>query len=94
MTVLPLPSAPKELDDEKEHRRRLAERANACLPLNGSQRMRGPLMLAQYTVDGAPPASDYEGGEIYVTDEIGGPTRAWSNGTNWLRTSDDTPISA
>ncbi len=31
--------------------------------------------------------------EIVVTDATGGPTKAWSNGTNWLRSTDDTTVS-
>lgn len=32
-------------------------------------------------------------GVIHVSDEVGGPTLAYSNGTNWLRASDGVIIS-
>ena len=46
-----------------------------------------------YTVATVPSASDNAGRSIYVTDETGGPTLAFSNGTNWLRYSDGATIS-
>jgi hypothetical protein len=46
-----------------------------------------------YTVATVPSASDNPGRSIYVTDEAGGPTLAFSNGTNWLRYSDGANIS-
>jgi sugar lactone lactonase YvrE len=34
------------------------------------------------------PPSSYIGGMLYVTDEVGGPTMAFSDGTNWRRVQD------
>lgn len=46
------------------------------------------LVLEQYTVATVPIASDNFLGIIGVTDEVGGATPAWSDGTNWLRFKD------
>lgn len=46
------------------------------------------IALPQYTVANVPPVADNLLGIIGVTDEVGGATPAWSNGTNWLRFSD------
>lgn len=46
-----------------------------------------------YTVAAVPSAATNPGRSIYVTDESGGPTLAFSNGTNWLRYSDGAIIS-
>jgi hypothetical protein len=45
------------------------------------------------TVGGAPAAALYEGYIIYVTDETGGATLAFSDGTNWRRVTDRNVIS-
>lgn len=48
-----------------------------------------------YTVAGVPSASAAVAGTvIYVTNEVGGATLAYSNGTNWKRIRDDVNISA
>ena len=46
-----------------------------------------------YTVAGVPSAADNTGQIIFVSDESGGPTIAFSNGTNWLRVIDGATIS-
>mgnify|MGYP000557228207 CR=1 FL=1 len=46
------------------------------------------LYLDQYTVAEVPDATQYEGAIIFVTDEVGGATPAFSDGTNWRRTAD------
>lgn len=46
------------------------------------------LALEQYTVATVPTASDNLLGVIGITDEVGGPTPAWSDGTDWLRYKD------
>lgn len=48
----------------------------------------GVARLQSYTVATAPTASDYEGGVIYVSDETGGATLCFSDGTNWRRVQD------
>ena len=46
-----------------------------------------------YTVSGVPTASDWTGATIYVSDETGGGTIAFSDGTNWRRVQDRLIIS-
>lgn len=50
------------------------------------------LAIPQYTVGTVPTASDNTLGLIGVTDEVGGATPAWSDGTDWLRFSDGAVI--
>jgi hypothetical protein len=61
--------------------------------MDGSTITSGPINLASYTVATVPTATDYTGSIIYVSDEAGGATPAFSNGTNWLRTADRAVIS-
>lgn len=53
-----------------------------------------PIPTPSYTVAGAPDATAYEGTLIFVSDETGGATTAFSDGTNWLRVYDKAIISA
>lgn len=46
-----------------------------------------------YTVSTVPTASNSIGQVIYLTDETGGPTLAFSDGSNWLRVQDLAVIS-
>lgn len=46
------------------------------------------IALEQYTVATVPPVADNLLGIIGITDEVGGATPAWSDGTNWLRFKD------
>ena len=51
--------------------------------------MSGPQRLTAYTVAGGlPDATVFPRCMIYVSDESGGSTPAFSDGTNWRRTSD------
>ena len=84
---------PEVMADEKEHRRRIAQRANVGLPIDGSYPMTRPLLLKSYTVAGVPTAADWEGGIIYVSNETGGKTVAFSDGTNWRRVQDRAIVS-
>ena len=53
----------------------------------------GPVRSKSYTVITVPSASTSGAGSmIYVTDETGGATPAWSDGTNWRRASDRATI--
>lgn len=47
-----------------------------------------PVPLATFTVAGVPPAADHPRTLIYVSNEIGGATVAFSDGTNWRRVQD------
>ena len=80
------PGVPLFNPNEEEHRRQLANRVNASLPLDGSLSMLSPLILAQVPVSGlTTPFTDgfdpalWEGSIIYV------PTQGimWSDGAVW-----------
>jgi hypothetical protein len=58
----------------------LAQRANACLPEDGSERMTGPLPVAIYTTAGLPSASTY--GESVVFDSTANILK-YSDGSTW-----------
>lgn len=52
-----------------------------------------PMPLVKYTVATVPDATQHEGFIIYVSDESGGSVIAFSDGTNWRRTTDRNIIS-
>ena len=52
-----------------------------------------PWQLPSYMVAGAPDATGWEGHIIYVSNESGGKTIAFSDGTNWRRVQDRVIIS-
>jgi hypothetical protein len=87
------PDVPLEHSNEREHRRLIARRANIGLPTDGSGPMRNPLLLETYTVATLPTASLWTQGLIYVSDETGGATIAFSDGTNWRRVQDRAIVS-
>lgn len=58
----------------------LAARVNAALPEDGSERMRAPLLLAEYTTLTLPAAADWTGGIVYDTTTG---TVKRSNGSVW-----------
>ena len=84
------PDAPLRHPDEEEHRRQLANRANAALNKDGTNAMTAPLELKSYTVATLPTASVWTGALVYVTDETDGAVPAYSDGTNWRRVTDRT----
>lgn len=53
---------------------------------------REPLKIKAYAVAKLPPAAEWPGCMVLVTDEVGGRTLATSDGTNWLRVSDGTEV--
>jgi hypothetical protein len=64
------------------------------LTRQGDQLVFAPLKAESFAVADVPDAADFGAGTIiYVTDEAGGPTLAASDGTDWLRTSDNAVIS-
>ena len=87
------PDAPLQMTNPVEHRRMIAERANSSLTLDGSRQMVYPLPLKSYTVAGVPDAGDWEGSIIYVSNESGGKTIAFSDGSDWRRAQDRAVIS-
>lgn len=52
-----------------------------------------PIPVAAYTVATAPSAATHTGHMIYVSDEAGGATMAFSDGTDWRRVQDRAVIS-
>lgn len=87
------PDAPVAHQNEAEHRRLLANRANAALNKDGTNGMIAPLQLATYLFDDVPDPALWEGAIIYVPDEAGGAVLAFSDGTDWRRTTDRAVIS-
>lgn len=53
---------------------------------------RAPVRMPSYPKAGLPSAADYPQTWIYVTDDIGGATPAFSDGTQWCRSADRAPI--
>lgn len=49
--------------------------------------------LKSYTVAGVPSAATYARGLIYVSNEAGGATIAFSDGSNWRRVQDRAVVS-
>ena len=82
------PDAPLSHARPAEHRRQIAVRANAGLPYDGSRGMSNPLALESYTVSGLPDATLWTAGVVYVSDESGGATLAFSDGAAWRRVTD------
>lgn len=63
-------------------------RLNRSVPLDGTDAMTGPFVVKSYTVATVPTAASYTRGIIWVSDETGGATLAFSDGTNWRRVQD------
>lgn len=82
------PDVPTSHHNEIEHRRLLAVSANSALPHDGTKPMTSPLLLKSYAVADLPAASLWTGAIVYVSDETGGATIAFSDGTNWRRAQD------
>lgn len=53
----------------------------------------GVALLKSYAKAALPAASSFPGGMIYVSDEAGGATPAFSDGTNWRRVADRAIVS-
>lgn len=51
------------------------------------------VILPEYTVAALPAASSFKGGHINVTDETGGYTGAYSDGSDWRRYQDRAVVS-
>lgn len=65
----------------------------AYLSRDGTLEATGPVRLATFTVATVPDATVFTQGLIYVSDEAGGATVAFSDGTNWRRVQDRAVIS-
>jgi hypothetical protein len=53
----------------------------------------GPMVMATFTVSTVPAASLWSRGLIWVSDDVGGATPAFSDGTNWRRVADRAVVS-
>ena len=63
------------------------------LDVVGDAKVSGVVQVGEYTVATLPTASTYQAGTIMVSDETGGYTMAFSDGTNWRRTQDRAIVS-
>ena len=71
-------NAHKELKDH-------ATRLNLALERDGIDRMEAPLPLQLVLTAALPAAADWEGGIVFVTDDVDGPQPFFSDGTTWYR---------
>ena len=94
------PDVALEHPDERLHRRQLAQRANAGLPLDGSRGMNAPLQLETVgmskitTPDPQYLPANWAGGLVLaVEDDVGArdPYVAYSDGTQWYALIGVTP---
>ena len=69
----------------------LDKKSDSYLRVTG--RTPAAFVLSTYTVATLPSASMWVRGLIYVSDEVGGATVAFSNGINWLRCQDRAIVS-
>lgn len=76
-----------------EHRRQLAERANASLAKDGTVPATAPIPLKNYAVADLPDAGLWSGAIVFVSDETGGAVIAFSDGTDWRRSTDRAVVS-
>lgn len=70
-----------------------ATRLNLSYPMDGTEQLTVPVRLKEYTVATVPSAVTYKAGLIAVTNETGGYTVAFSDGTNWRRVQDRAVVS-
>lgn len=57
------------------------------------ERITGIQEQTSFTVATLPDATQFEAHTVYVSDEVGGATLAFSDGTNWLRVQDRAVVS-
>lgn len=70
-----------------------ATRLNVAEMGDGSEAASGPVILKTYVKAALPSAVKYVNGMIVVSDDVGGLTPAFSDGTNWRRVADRNVIS-
>lgn len=87
-----LPRAPAQYDQTNEQQLRGALEQADNLNLKKNTSLDGPLELKSYTKTTLPSAAR-AGCLIFVTNDTGGSTPAFSDGTNWRRTADRNIIS-
>ena len=80
---------------------RLLHNGNPAVEVLNSNRLRAlrgiqsdaPVQMPDYTVADLPDVSTWQRSWIYVLDEVGGPVMAFSDGTNWRRSTDKAIVS-
>lgn len=70
-----------------------AFRINNTIAADGTEGAVAPTPLKSYVKASLPDAATYENYMIIVSDDVGGLTPAFSDGTDWRRTSDRAVIS-
>lgn len=70
-----------------------AQRLNSMLAKDGTEPMMAPLVQQSVLIANLPAANLWEGGTIYIPNESGGKTLAWSDGTSWRRVRDNVVVS-
>lgn len=70
-----------------------AQRINTTIVNDGEEHMLAPLVLASYAKAALPDAATWINGLIIVSDETGGLTVAFSDGSNWRRVQDRAVVS-
>jgi hypothetical protein len=71
----------------------VAKVANQAIYDDGLTQMTKPLRLKEYAKAALPAAASWKAGMVMVTDETGGYTQAFSDGTNWRRVQDRAVVS-
>lgn len=87
------PDAPLQHVDPAAHRREIALRANRAFNKNGSNGMLAPLRLAAYAFADLPDPALWQNALLICSDEVGGATICFSDGTDWRRATDLTVAS-
>lgn len=76
-----------------QHLMEILPLVNASIVDDGSQRMAQPFTLASFNVADLPDPSLWPTALIFVPDESGGPTVAFSDGADWFRIYDNALVS-
>lgn len=70
-----------------------AQRLNLSVPADGTEIPSAPVIYKSYVKASLPSASKFINGMIIVSNDTGGLTPAFSDGTNWRRVADRNIIS-
>lgn len=70
-----------------------ALRLNTALVNDGTEISSAPILMKEYLKTALPSAVKYKGGMIMVSNDTGGYTPAFSDGTSWRRVADRNVIS-
>lgn len=70
-----------------------AQRLNNSIQADGTEIPSAPIVYKEYAKASLPSVGTFKNGMIIVTDDVGGRTPAFSDGTNWRRTADRNVIS-